>query len=233
MMTRATPVAPALPAVDDSAANPLRPGTKPECLLRAGGPAAGAKLWSVYPKLYRWPPVSGVAHAIKRAAILSLLGGALLHPGHRYAVRLIARQPGRYADQVAAGGDGAVSEQPLAGRWWWAGLAVGGAIGLLLTHDRLVEPVVHLAGCWVRRAPGAWRWPLQVGLVVSGVLALARVPVLYGVGQATQLGNDSILPGDYPRALAGVLALVWTGVLAPSSVRHLRARGWTARARAP
>ncbi len=257
-MTRATPVAPALPAVDDSAANPLRPGTKPECLLRAGGPAAGATLWSVYPKLYRWPPVSGIAHAIKRAAILSLLGGALLHPGHRYAVRLIARQPGRHADQVAAGGDGAVSDEPLAGRWWWAGLAVGGAIGLLglagllgdadktmpavwvvwlvgllLTHDRLVEPVVHLAGCWVRRAPGAWRWPLQVGLVVSGVLALARVPLLYGVGQATQPGNDSVLPGDYPRALAGVLALVWTGVLAPSSVRHLHARGWTVRIRAP
>ena len=91
MMTRATPVAPALPAVDDSAANPLRPGTKPAWLLGAGGdPAAGAKLWSVNPTLYRWPPVSGVAHAIERAAIVSLLGGALLHPGHGSPVRLIA-----------------------------------------------------------------------------------------------------------------------------------------------
>jgi hypothetical protein len=44
MMTCATPVAPALPAVDDPAANPLRPGTRPECLLGAGGdPAAGGQ----------------------------------------------------------------------------------------------------------------------------------------------------------------------------------------------
>jgi len=151
-----------------------------------------------------------------------------------------------------------VSDEPPAGRWWWAGLAVGGSIGLfglagllgdadktmpavcvvwlvglLLTHDLLLGPVVHLAGRWVRREPEAWRWPLQVGLVVSGVLALASVPVLYGVGRATQPGNDSVLPGDYPRALADVLALVWTGVLALAAVRHLRARGWTVRIRAP
>ncbi len=114
-----------------------------------------------------------------------------------------------------------MSEQPPAARWWWAGLAVGGAIGgfglaglladagktmpairvvwlvglrlthdLVLTHDLLLAPVVHLAGCWVRRAPEAWRWPLQVGLVVVAVLALA-------------------------------------------AARHLRARGWTVRIRAP
>ncbi|HEV8649534.1 MAG TPA: hypothetical protein VG276_09020 [Actinomycetes bacterium] len=41
------------------------------------------------------------------------------------------------------------------------------------------------------------------------------------------------MPGDYPRALAGVLALVWTGVLALAAVGHLRARGWTVRIRAP
>jgi hypothetical protein len=142
-----------------------------------------------------------------------------------------------------------VSDQPPAGRWWWAGLAAGGAVGLfglagllrdgaktmpvvwvvwlvglLLAHDLLLEPLVHLAGRWLRRAPEVWRWPLQVGLVVSGVLVLASVPVLYGVGRATQPGNDSVLPGDYPRALTGVLALVWTGVLALAAVRHLRAR---------
>ncbi len=41
-------------------------------------PVLLAKLWSVYPNLYRWPPVRGVAHAIERAAIGPLLGGALL-----------------------------------------------------------------------------------------------------------------------------------------------------------
>jgi hypothetical protein len=50
--------------------------------------------------------------------------------------------------------------------------------------------------------------------VTAGVLVLASVPVLVGVGRATQPGNGSVLPGDYPLALAGVLAVVWLGVLA-------------------
>jgi DMSO/TMAO reductase YedYZ molybdopterin-dependent catalytic subunit len=41
-------------------------------------PVLLAKLWSVYPNLWRWPPVRGVAHAIERAWIVPLLGGALL-----------------------------------------------------------------------------------------------------------------------------------------------------------
>jgi DMSO/TMAO reductase YedYZ molybdopterin-dependent catalytic subunit len=41
-------------------------------------PVLLAKLWSAYPNLYRWPPVRGVAHAIERAWIVPLLGGALL-----------------------------------------------------------------------------------------------------------------------------------------------------------
>jgi hypothetical protein len=143
------------------------------------------------------------------------------------------------------------SEGP-SGRWWWAGLAAGGGVGLfglagllrdaaktvpprwaawlvglLLAHDLLLAPAVHLAGRALRRLPDGWRWPLRTGLVVSGVLALASVPVLYGVGRATQPGNASVLPGDYPRALAGVLALVWAGVLAAALLaagRRRRAR---------
>jgi hypothetical protein len=46
------------------------------------------------------------------------------------------------------------------------------------------------------------------------VLVLASVPVLVGVGRRTQPGNVSVLPGDYPHALAGVLAVVWLGALA-------------------
>jgi Oxidoreductase molybdopterin binding domain len=41
-------------------------------------PVLLAKLWSVYPNLWRWPPVRSVAHAIERAWIVPLLGGALL-----------------------------------------------------------------------------------------------------------------------------------------------------------
>jgi hypothetical protein len=130
--------------------------------------------------------------------------------------------------------------EPLSGWRWWTGLAVGGAVGLvglagllrdaaktmppvwlgwlaglLLVHDFVLAPLVHVAGRRLRdRAPEAWRWPLQVGLVTSAVLVIASVPVLYGVGRATQPGNASVLPGHYPLALAGVLVLVWLGVLA-------------------
>jgi hypothetical protein len=57
------------------------------------------------------------------------------------------------------------------------------------------------------------------------VLVLASVPVLVGVGRRTQPGNVSVLPGDYPLALAGVLAVVWLGALAFGiwgAVRHRR-----------
>jgi hypothetical protein len=88
-------------------------------------------------------------------------------------------------------------------------------IGLLLVHDFLLAPMVHLTGRRLRdRAPESWRWPLQLGLATSGVLVLVSVPVLVGVGRRTQPGNTSVLPGNYPRALAGVLAAVWLGVLA-------------------
>ena len=130
--------------------------------------------------------------------------------------------------------------EPLAGWRWWTGLAAGSAIGLfglvgllrdaaktmppvwlrwlaglLLIHDLVLVPLVLLTGRRLRDwAPKGWRWPLQVGLVTSGVLVLASVPVLYGVGRRTQPGNASVLPGQYPLALAAVLAVVWLGVLA-------------------
>jgi hypothetical protein len=139
-------------------------------------------------------------------------------------------------------GPRATAEQPepLAGWRWWTGLAAGGAVGLfglagllrdatktmplvwlawlaglLLVHDFVLAPLVLLAGRRLRNwAPEAWRWPIQVGLITSGVLVLASVPVLYGVGRRTQPGNASVLPGHYPLAVAGVLLVVWLGVLA-------------------
>lgn len=36
------------------------------------------KLWVVFPKLFEWPPVRSVGHALERLAILPLVGGSLL-----------------------------------------------------------------------------------------------------------------------------------------------------------
>jgi hypothetical protein len=49
--------------------------------------------------------------------------------------------------------------------------------------------------------------------------------------RATQSGNDSVLPGDYPRAGRGAGAGV-DGALALAAARHLRAGGWTLLGRA-
>jgi DMSO/TMAO reductase YedYZ molybdopterin-dependent catalytic subunit len=40
-------------------------------------PLLGAKLWSVYPKLFTWPPVRGVLHALERASVAVLVASAL------------------------------------------------------------------------------------------------------------------------------------------------------------
>src|SRR5262249_17974383 len=40
-------------------------------------PLLGAKLWSVYPKLFAWPPARSVAHALERGSIALLIAAAL------------------------------------------------------------------------------------------------------------------------------------------------------------
>lgn len=40
-------------------------------------PVVLAKLWSVLPKLFEWPPVRSVAHAVERASLALLVGGAV------------------------------------------------------------------------------------------------------------------------------------------------------------
>ena len=43
----------------------------------AAVPLLLAKLWSVYPKLFVWPPVHSVAHALERLSLLPLVGGSI------------------------------------------------------------------------------------------------------------------------------------------------------------
>ncbi|MDT3445827.1 molybdopterin-dependent oxidoreductase [Pseudofrankia sp. BMG5.37] len=43
----------------------------------ASVPLLLAKLWTVYPRLWEWPPVRSVAHALERVTIVPLIAGAL------------------------------------------------------------------------------------------------------------------------------------------------------------
>ena len=96
-------------------------------------------------------------------------------------------------------------------------------LGLLLAHDLLLAPAVLAAGHLLRRVPAPWRPPLRAALIVSGTLALTSLPLLLGYGRASQPGNTSLLPRDYPASLAAVLAVVW-GLAAAWGLYRARAR---------
>ena len=44
-------------------------------------PVLLAKLWSVIPRLFAWPPVKSPAHALERATLLMLVGGIVASVG--------------------------------------------------------------------------------------------------------------------------------------------------------
>jgi hypothetical protein len=100
-------------------------------------------------------------------------------------------------------------------------------VGGPVVHDALVAPVVGLAGLALARfVPVAWRVPVAVGAVLSGVLTLLAVPLLWHpFGVAT---NPGLHDANYVLGLSLALAVVWLGVLVSGTVRQLklsRARG--------
>jgi hypothetical protein len=100
-------------------------------------------------------------------------------------------------------------------RWFVAGL---------LAHDLLLAPAVSAVGLALRRLPPALRPATRAALIVSGALALMTVPLLLGYGRASQPGNRSVLPGNYPLSLAAVLAGVWACAAAWALAAELRRR---------
>ena len=119
------------------------------------------------------------------------------------------------------------------GRLFWAAAAVGWAVmgagawgllshaertrpadaarfvlGLAVGHDLLLAPVVVLLGWGVARVvPRRVRGTVQAALVVSAVVLLFAFPFVRGYGRVST--NPSVLPRDYGRGTAVVLAAVW------------------------
>jgi len=136
------------------------------------------------------------------------------------------------------------------GKAWWVSLAVGSAViayglfgltrnlpppargqwavwlvGALVVHDFLLVPLYFAVWFAVRRlVSGKARLPVQVGLVLTGVLTLVALPVLTGYGRAAQPGNTSVLPHDYVANLSGILAVVWTVVAVVVAAQAIGAR---------
>lgn len=107
----------------------------------------------------------------------------------------------------------------------WLGWFLGG----LVAHDLLLAPAIFAVGLATRRLPTSLQAPVRAALIVSGTLVLMSVPLLLGYGRATQPGNTSVLPGNYPSNLTIVLAAVW--IIAGAWALHGLARSRTTRLR--
>lgn len=139
------------------------------------------------------------------------------------------------------------SETP-SGPAWWLGLIVGGGVltfgfiglmtnsaqtrpgnmvkwvlGGLIAHDAIVAPAVVIASFLLARLlPAAIRGGIQATLAVCAVLVVMSYPVLNAAGRDPN--NPSLLPHDYPRNLAIVLAIVLVGGVALTLLRAARRR---------
>ena len=139
------------------------------------------------------------------------------------------------------------SPRPAYGRGFWLAVAAGGLVmafggwGLLghaaatmpaawagwlaaalLLHDLLVAPALLAAGWLVGRLSGRWRAPVRAALLVSATVVLVTLPAFLGDGRTTQPGNTSVLPNQYGRSLALVLAPVWTVAILDAARRTRR-----------
>lgn len=94
-------------------------------------------------------------------------------------------------------------------------------VGGPVVHDGLVAPAVGVLGLLLTRfVPVAWRAPIAVGAVLSGVLALLAVPLLWRpFGVAT---NPGLHDRNYVAGLAIALAVVWLGVVVAGTTRQVR-----------
>ncbi|HEY3613368.1 MAG TPA: hypothetical protein VGK92_06660 [Gaiellales bacterium] len=95
-------------------------------------------------------------------------------------------------------------------------------VGGIVAHDLVLAPIVFVGGALVRRVvPASVRAPVQVGLILSGVVLVFAIPGLLDKGR--DLGNTSKLPNDYPVSVAIVLGAIWAVVLLAAARAHRRA----------
>lgn len=93
-------------------------------------------------------------------------------------------------------------------------------VGGPVVHDGLVAPAVGIGGLVLARVvPAAWRVPVAVGVVLSGVLALLAVPVLWRpFGVST---NPGLHDANYGLGLSVALGVVWLGVLMSGAIAEI------------
>ncbi|MFC1404840.1 MULTISPECIES: molybdopterin-dependent oxidoreductase [Streptacidiphilus] len=111
-------------------------------------PLLGAKLWTVYPRLFAWPPVRSVLHALERLGIVLLLGAALLEV-FTGLLNTLQWYPWPFPFRQT--------------HFWLAWIAVGG----LLLHIAAKYPEISANWRRVRAAPVPGRRAFLTGVAVS------------------------------------------------------------------
>jgi DMSO/TMAO reductase YedYZ molybdopterin-dependent catalytic subunit len=137
-------------------------------------PLLGAKLWSVYPRLFEWPPARSILHAIERASIAVLVASALFQLIG--GVLNIARWYGPLPFFFTTG-------------HYWVGWLT---VGALLVHIGVKLPVVREA--FTRPAPEVRGQGLSRRGLLGTVGAAAGVITIATAGQTiTPLAPVSVL----------------------------------------
>ena len=90
---------------------------------------------------------------------------------------------------------------------------------IVIANDGLLAPLILLTGAILLRVTAGARAYLQSGLVISGAVTLAAVPLLLGFGRSPDL--PSALPLNYGQGLAITLGLIWLGIGAVALTRQL------------
>jgi DMSO/TMAO reductase YedYZ molybdopterin-dependent catalytic subunit len=173
----------------------------------ASVPLLVAKLWSVFPHLFRWPPVRDVAQAVERLSVAALVGSALfeLVSGVLNISRWYGVMPFFFPSA----------------HYWTAWLAVGS----LLVHVGLKLPVVREAVNRAAAGPVPASGPTG-GLtrrgLLAGVGAAAGVITVATLGQTVApLSRLSLLaprvPGTGPQGLPVNRSAVAAGVVAAAT----------------
>jgi DMSO/TMAO reductase YedYZ molybdopterin-dependent catalytic subunit len=142
----------------------------------AASPRLLAKLWTVYPRLFEWPPLRSARHALERLSVAVLVAGAVF--------------------ELATGLLNTVQWYP----WPFSFVPVHYAVawlvtGALVLHIAIKAPEIRAH--WSRRSPGTLALPAQDGADRRSLLAAVGAAVgavtLTTVGQSFTPLKDFIL----------------------------------------
>ena len=148
-----------------------------------------AKLWTVYPRLFAWPPLRSLAHGLERASVAVVVAGAVF--------------------ELATGLLNTVQWYP----WPFAFVQVHWAIAWLVTGALLLHVAVkapQIASHWRHRSPGSLALPPEdlpdrralltgLGLAVGAVTVTTVGQSLTPLGRLTLLAPRS--PDHGPQGL--------------------------------